>query len=519
MADNNNKLVPPGMQSTQQPQRKGTGFTNLSRILQASQGSKLGQTVAGGITGQAQQVQSGINQAQQQFQQEAEQKRIDTAENKKKVGSAINAAVTSGEVNPDDINLFQQVKAGEYKGPTQLANQQQLQAQAQQVQSLGNLASGIGDRSGTKQGGRQELLNRFVGGTDYTSGQRKLDESILAKQAGPSLAAAARQTRGIGQQAEQAGAMAQAQAQQYSNLAKIFSKETADQITAAQEPISSDLNTRVAEAQKKETYRKDFLQKIQDQMNTNEYKDLSADKKTQKLKEYLSQLGPAQEGTQNLGYLTQDEIDSLVGEKGFLSQAQRDVLQNQKVRDSYAYAKKVLDDYSGDSGEDAWYAASGGLRGVDPYLADIKGKDIPSLIMQSLAPGISGGDISAQNISRSGLVDDKTLAKLNALSSLQLTQPEFSQDRQRYSEGDVGALGSLSMQKSIAQSRVDNATQNMNNLNRILELVNRGDVAYGKYPKRVKANVTELLKQYKQYADESKQTLQNLKDIEDRQKK
>ncbi len=29
--------------------QKGTGFTNLNRILQANKGNKLGQTVAGGI--------------------------------------------------------------------------------------------------------------------------------------------------------------------------------------------------------------------------------------------------------------------------------------------------------------------------------------------------------------------------------------------------------------------------------------------------------------------------------------
>jgi len=44
-----NKNPQPVQQTPSQPKRKGTGFTNLSRILQASQGSKLGQTYHGEI--------------------------------------------------------------------------------------------------------------------------------------------------------------------------------------------------------------------------------------------------------------------------------------------------------------------------------------------------------------------------------------------------------------------------------------------------------------------------------------
>ena len=40
-----NKNPKPVQQAAPQPKRKGTGFTNLQRILQASQGSKLGQTI------------------------------------------------------------------------------------------------------------------------------------------------------------------------------------------------------------------------------------------------------------------------------------------------------------------------------------------------------------------------------------------------------------------------------------------------------------------------------------------
>jgi hypothetical protein len=63
------------------PQRKGTGFTNLNRIMQANQGNKLGSTVAGGVSQAGQNLQSGVAQSQSQFQTDADKARIDTQAN------------------------------------------------------------------------------------------------------------------------------------------------------------------------------------------------------------------------------------------------------------------------------------------------------------------------------------------------------------------------------------------------------------------------------------------------------
>ena len=305
MAVLDNKKPQPTSVSQVKPQRKGTGFTNLARVMQASQGSKLGQTIAGGITGQAQQVQSGIKTAQDEFQKEAEKNRVDTEANRAKAATAINAAGTTGVVNPEDLNLFKTIRAAEYKGPTELANQQQLQAQAQQAQTLGSLASGVGQRSGTDQGGRQELLRRFAGGADYTSGQRKLDESILSKDKEANLVSAARQTRGVAEEAQRAAMGAQAKSQEYGNLAKIFAKETQSKIGEAQQPISSEVNKSVAQANKTA----EFLNKLKTQTQLSSYSKLSSAEKESKL------IADINEGVSN-NLIPKEVANKLIGESG-----------------------------------------------------------------------------------------------------------------------------------------------------------------------------------------------------------
>ena len=308
MAVLDNKKPQPTSVSPVKPQRKGTGFTNLARVMQASQGSKLGQTIAGGLTGQAQQVQSGIKTAQEEFQKESEKNRVDTEENRAKAAAAINVAGTTGVVNPEDLNLFKTIRAAEYKGPTELANQQQLQAQAQQAQTLGSLASGVGQRSGTDQGGRQELLRRFAGGADYTSGQRKLDESILSKDKEANLASAARQTRGVAEEAQRAAVGAQAKGQEYGNLAKIFAAETKTKIGEAQSPVTESVNKKVKQAVDAQA----FFKRLKDDTALSGYEKLTSQQKEDKLKQSIDDAVAS-------GYISKDVANKITGETGLSS--------------------------------------------------------------------------------------------------------------------------------------------------------------------------------------------------------
>lgn len=64
--------------------RKGTGFTNLNKVMTANKGNLLGSTVAGGISQQTQEVGTGVQSAQEQFGEEAQKNRLDTDESRAK---------------------------------------------------------------------------------------------------------------------------------------------------------------------------------------------------------------------------------------------------------------------------------------------------------------------------------------------------------------------------------------------------------------------------------------------------
>lgn len=124
-----------------QPQRKGTGFTNLNRVMQANQGNRLSQTVAGGMTGQAQGLQQNIGQSQQAFTQQANKARIDTPEAAAKRGAVL-GRFDESQYNVDESKfqmnqgITQDYEAKKAAAAKQLAEQQALaQKQGGTVQS------------------------------------------------------------------------------------------------------------------------------------------------------------------------------------------------------------------------------------------------------------------------------------------------------------------------------------------------------------------------------------------------
>lgn len=62
------------------PVQKGSGFTNLNRIMQANRGSNVGGKLAQGVQGQTQNYQQNLQKSQQSFEQEANKNRLDTPE-------------------------------------------------------------------------------------------------------------------------------------------------------------------------------------------------------------------------------------------------------------------------------------------------------------------------------------------------------------------------------------------------------------------------------------------------------
>jgi hypothetical protein len=201
--------------------RQGSGFTNLQNIMQANVGNRLGSAVGQGIQKAGEQTKQGLTQAQDQFKQQSEAGRLDTDENKQKVSTVLEHPENA---NDQDFNQFDQFRAGQYSGPQDLSNVNDLRGQAQEAQQLSKATS--------SQEGRQGLLQRYAAGPgSYGSGQQRLDTLLLGASGGQQLKDARRSVSGIGQQVAGASQGAQGVAQQYKNLAQGFGQDVTNQTT------------------------------------------------------------------------------------------------------------------------------------------------------------------------------------------------------------------------------------------------------------------------------------------------
>lgn len=178
----------------------GSGFTNLQRMLQASRSNKLGQTVSSGIQQAGDASRRAIQTAGQQFQQQA------GAEKDRQAFESQRADRVLGDVSSasdEDVSAFEGIRGGKSKGPTGIANADELRQQSQEAEALGKLTS--------SEGGRLGLLQRYVGGNKrYTGGQQTVDSLLLGQTGTDKLKQSRRGTLGLGHQAKtlQTGAQA-----------------------------------------------------------------------------------------------------------------------------------------------------------------------------------------------------------------------------------------------------------------------------------------------------------------------
>lgn len=227
-------------------QQKGSGYTNIQKIITANQGNKLGQAVGGGVQKAGQGLQSNLGSAQNQFQQQTEANKFNTGENQQVVQNVLNDPTkysTLGQNNAESQagGKFGQLISGTYQGPTNLQNAAQLQGQAQDV---GQLNRALGN-----QAGQQGLLQRFVGNPQYQQGQQKLDQLLLGQTGGKDLAAARTATAGLGSKVNNALLGAQAQGQQATNEAQQFGKQVQDQFGNVVSGIDTGLQGQATQAQ------------------------------------------------------------------------------------------------------------------------------------------------------------------------------------------------------------------------------------------------------------------------------
>jgi uncharacterized phage-associated protein len=206
----------------------------------------------------------------------------------------------------EEMEKFRRYQTGTYTGPKELQDYQTLIGKAQQAEDLASLSR--------SSGGRQELLKQFVGGRDYTQGQRGLDEAILGQDKTSLLQRAAKKALGSEKDVSQANKVAGSQAIDFTNKARQFGEETRTQIGAARDPISQRIEAQMGGLSAKEEQRQKDFGTIQGILSGKDPKYANLDKTTQ--------MGLALQSAMDAGYLSGEEAQQLVGPGGLVQRAQ-----------------------------------------------------------------------------------------------------------------------------------------------------------------------------------------------------
>lgn len=291
-----------------------------------------------------------------------------------------------------EIQDFTKYRTGTYTGPTELEDATSLLGKAAQTESLGQLAR--------SSGGREELLKRFVGGKDYTSGQRRLDTAILGQERDSGISEAARQTRGTISDVQRANVAAEQKARELTGRAKEFGKETVRQLEEQASSPTAELDKRLEALRGTETKRTQDFGTYQSALAGTDPKYKGMDP--------LMRAGTVLQDAANKGYLDQAELTELMGAGGQTGLLQRAM-----------------------------------NLGLDPS--------------KMLAERLQ--DKQAQGLTRAGIASKEEAASLNALNQLLGRQPselEFREGREQFTGGGIG-LGASALRDYITKTEAERA--------------------------------------------------------------
>lgn len=156
-----------------QAQQRGSGFTNLSRIMQANQNNRLGSAIQSGITGGAQQVRQQLGDTRNQFQQASDTNNLASDQNQQ-IRENVLKNIAGGQTNISDpqAKQFAEFRGGQYTGPTGL--------DSSKVAQLGSRANELTTQA--KNPFSQNTLQATIGAQSkqpYTQGQVNLDRTLL----------------------------------------------------------------------------------------------------------------------------------------------------------------------------------------------------------------------------------------------------------------------------------------------------------------------------------------------------
>lgn len=236
-----------GIDDKEKQPSKTTGFTNTQDLVSANRQNRLGQAVSGGVSNVVNKGQQNLNQSKDLFNQQSQQNAVGTQADK----DYVNQSIAAPDASQANIDRFAQLRSGNYAGPMQLNNQDQLQAQGQDLQGIASAATGAQ--------GQRGLLQRFAAPGQYTQGQQRLDSLLLGQTGGQALNQARRSANLFNQNLGQSAQSAAAQAQGNQQQAQQFGQDVNNQLGTAQTGIKTGIDQRQTDLQNQSQATRDAL--------------------------------------------------------------------------------------------------------------------------------------------------------------------------------------------------------------------------------------------------------------------
>lgn len=322
---------------------KGSGFTNINRVLQANQGAgeRIGNKIGSNLSDQANSVRQGIQAGQTQFNQQKTQAgnaantNIAAGQNLTKQSGesddAYAARVAQGNQNYSQIG--QNLRNTNYNGPMGLQNADQLQSRAATVGALGQLA-------GSTAGQTQLLQNMIAKRGNYTQGQSSLDQLLLGQNGQGAVQQGRRSTVGVQQGAQNASDIAANQANSLKNSIATNRQNTMNNL---QNAVTGDQGIQTMAANNAQKFQGD-AQKLS-QILSGQFVPKTDDEKAQ-AQDLLGRMGDFGLDNYNLYTKNQDQTKNALGQlAGSLTQN----FGARKYTDDQSKAGQNLADVLGDS--------------------------------------------------------------------------------------------------------------------------------------------------------------------------
>lgn len=220
------------------PQTKGSGFTNIQKILKASGTesgpSRLAQTAAGGVRQAAIGAQQALSGATQKFGEETKAKEAELSQ----LGTGAKGILEQakvGNLSEGAAQTWQKATSGAYTGPTSLQMTPEQQREAAKSSALSRLA---GDTSG-----RGALLQKYVGSPQYGQSKQTLDTLLLGRGGSSALRGALRQGSRAEQDIRRQEIVAQEQAKQLEQKTKGIAEEAKTGLGQAKTGLMGELES------------------------------------------------------------------------------------------------------------------------------------------------------------------------------------------------------------------------------------------------------------------------------------